>query len=415
MSSSFRPARRALTGAVLIGAAVASAVLAGGPANAAAAGATMALPQTGSFAVYGRGAGHGHGLSQYGAKGAAERGLSTNAILAFYYPHTERTVLSPSRIRVKLSGATANTTVLASTPGLRLCAHGALARTGVRYYRMVPSGSGLELQRLRVGASSWESVRTGGGPTGCFAGRNGWVQVLNADGSTTSYRGYIRTVRSGSGELTVNGVSLDDYAAGVTPREIPASWARNAVRAQAVAARTYGRYAVEHSGDSAYDICDTTSCQVYGGMAHYSAGGTLQWSDDQDAIVGNENTVLTYGGDTIFAQFSASNGGAEASGGSPYLPAKADPYDADGSGDPYLNWSRMTTASAVASYYGLKQATGIEITQRDGIGPWGGRVLSGYVDGVNWSGNKVRIATSGATLGGALGIWTTFFRIGTSG
>jgi peptidoglycan hydrolase-like amidase len=282
----------------------------------------------------------------------------------------------------------------------------------VRYYRLTPAGSGLALQRLRVGASSWETVSTSGSRTGCFAGKDSWVQVLRSDGSSTRYRGYIKTERSGAGEYTVNGVTLDDYAAGVAPREMPASWAANAVHAQAVAARTYGRYAVEHSGNARYDICDTTACQVYGGMAHYSPDGTLQYTDDQDAVVGNQNTVLTYGGHAIFAQFGASNGGAEASGGFPYLPAKADPYDDTASGDPYLNWSRTSTAHAVASYYGLKKATAIEITRRDGYGPWGGRVVSGYVDGISSSGAKVRLATTGAELGGALGVWTTFFRMG---
>jgi SpoIID/LytB domain protein len=196
---------------------------------------------------------------------------------------------------------------------------------------------------------------------------------------------------------------------------MPASWAQNAVQAQAIAARSYGRYAVEHSGGSAYDICDTDSCQVYGGMARVAKDGTVQWREYPAAVVGNQNTVLTYGGHTIFAQFGASNGGEVADGGQPYLVAKNDPYDIASSGDPYLLWQRSSTASAVASYYGLKQATAIEITKRDGYGPWGGRVQQGYVDGVNNSGAKVRLASTGFDLGAALGVYTTYFRLGTPG
>jgi hypothetical protein len=150
-------------------------------------------------------------------------------------------------------------------------------------------------------------------------------------------------------------------------------------------------------------------------MARVARDGTVDWREDTAAVVGNENTVVTYGGHTIFAQFGASNGGEVADGGQPYLVAKNDPYDIPSSGDPYLLWKRSSTASAVASYYGLKQATAIEITKRDGYGPWGGRVQTGYVDGVTYSGATVRWATSGDSLGAALGMYTTYFRIGTPG
>lgn len=412
MSLFRRPGRRARSAAVLACAALAAgALLPAGSAIAASVPGT-ALPQSGSFTVYGRGAGHGHGMSQYGAREAAAQGLSAGSILAFYYPGTTRTVLPTSRIRVRLSGVPSDTTVFASTPGLRLCQQAPLPLAGIKYYRLAPSGSGLALQRWRDGGRSWETVTSNLSSGTCFASDYWFVRLLRSDGSSTRYRGYVRAVRSGAGEITVNDVSLDNYAAGVAPREMPASWYDNAVRAQAVAARTYGRYAVEHSAGSSYDICDTTSCQVYGGMAQFAADGTEQYTDDQDAVVGNENTVLTYGGHAILAQFGASNGGATALGGLPYLPAKLDPYDIPASGDPYLYWTRSATASQVASYYGLKQATALEIAKRDGIGPWGGRVVTAYVDGVDWSGAKVHRATTGDELGAALGVWTDYFGIG---
>src|SRR6202040_848272 len=64
-----------------------------------------------------------------------------------------------------------------------------------------------------------------------------------------------------------NAVGLDQYVRGVVPRESPASWGttggEEALKAQAVAARSYGlSYAI-----AAGVICDTTSCQAYGGRA----------------------------------------------------------------------------------------------------------------------------------------------------
>ena len=58
---------------------------------------------------------------------------------------------------------------------------------------------------------------------------------------------------------------MDDYVQGVVPAEMPASWEPEAVQAQAVAARTYAAWHRARSGDRYYQICDTTSCQVYGG------------------------------------------------------------------------------------------------------------------------------------------------------
>ncbi len=359
----------------------------------------------GYFAVHGSGNGHGHGMSQYGAQGAAIAGRTTAQILAFYYPGTALSTLAPSTVRVRLSGAASDTTVFAGGR-LTVTKYGALPASGYSQFRLSPYGGGLALAGRR--GSSWRALAKDLPARADFSSSAGWVQALLSDGSSTRYRGSVGALRSGSGEYTINRVGLDGYTEGVVPREMPASWRAAAVGAQAVAARTYARNAVE-SGSGAYDICDTTSCQVYGGMAHYSSGGSLQWTDDPAAIVGNESRVLTYHGSTIFAQFSASDGGATVDGGQSYLLGKPDPYDGTASGDPYLNWSDAASASHIAGYYGLKSVTSIEITRRDGNGPWGGRVLAASVHGTNYSGSSVGVASTGYSLASALGLMTPLF------
>ena len=163
---------------------------------------------------------------------------------------------------------------------------------------------------------------------------------------------------------------------------------------------------------SLYDICDTTWCQSYGGMARYDRSGNLIWQNDPAAIKGNQRTVLHYGGAPVFAQYAASDGGATVSGGTPYLVGRADPYDSAASGDPYLNESKRVTATSIARAYGLSKVTEIEVTRRDGNGPWGGRVLNAYVDGRTSSGKAARVATTGDELGSKLGVWTEYLRIG---
>ena len=405
-----RPALRAGVVVVTMTAAATATVVLAQRMSVAAAVETYPMPASGTITVSGHGNGHGHGLSQYGAKGAALAGLTPAQITSFYYPGTTAKVLGSSTIRVQISG-TGTTTVVAASPGISVTGVGALSTTGVSKFRLVaPSGvTTLRLDKL-VG-STWSTVKSGIANGAEFSRSAGTIRLYFSNATSTVYRGAIRVLRNGTGTWSVNRVSLDGYTEGVVPREMPASWPAAAVQAQAIAARSYGRQAVESDAANPWDICDTTQCQVYGGMTHYDSAGNVLWTDDPAALTGNANTVLQYAGATIFAQFSASNGGWTVDGGKPYLVAKADPYDNAASGDPYLNWTRTPSVSSIASYYGLKQVTSILITQRDGNGQWGGRVLAGAVKGITSTGASTQISTTGFDLQAALGLPHNWFVI----
>ncbi|MDQ2750925.1 MAG: SpoIID/LytB domain-containing protein [Actinomycetota bacterium] len=379
----------------------------------ASAAVIVTLPPSGNVTVDGHGNGHGHGMAQYGARGAALAGLDAHRIVAFFYPGTTLRTLAASTIRVQLSGA-GPYTVVGSAAGLTVTGvAGALPVTGVSRYRLVPSAGGLAVQALK--GAAWTNVKTGLPARADFgnAGR-GFVQVFRPDGTSSDYRGTVGALRSGSGEITVNRLPLDYYALGVVPRESPSFWPAAALQAQAIAARSYARNAVETRVSAAYDICDTDSCQVYGGLAyHNSAGARLYGEEPQTnaAVNATANQVLQYAGATIFAQFSASDGGLSVAGGKPYLVAQADPYDNAASGDPYLNWTHSVAVSSIASYYGLRSVTQIEIASRDGHGQWGGRVLSAFVDGVSSNGASQHLATTGFGLQAALRLPHNWFNI----
>jgi stage II sporulation protein D len=413
-SSTSRRIAAAVGSVVLLGGATA-AVLSATPAQATAAKAASSsefvrFAADSSIKVYWRGNGHGHGMSQYGARGAALHGLSMAKILAFYYPGTTLTTIDPSQIRVRLSnGTTTDTTVFAGTAGLTLSGYGALPKTGYTHFRLVPSGTGLAVQGQKSG--KWHSLKTGLPKRADFSTTAGWVQVLMADGSSTRYHGTVGAVRSGSTEWTINRVALDLYVQGSVPREMPASWSAAAVRAQAVAARSYAEAEMAAAGSgSQYDICDNTMCQMYGGMTHYDSSGHVLWSDDPAALTGNANKVLHYKGAPVFAQYSASNGGATVDGGQPYLVGKTDPYDTAASGDPYLDESTSMRATTLAGAYGLKSVSSLQITKRDGHGPWGGRILTAYVNGTTTAGKSAHIATTGFDLGSATGAYTDYLK-----
>ena len=78
---------------------------------------------------------------------------------------------------------------------------------------------------------------------------------------------------------------------------MPTSWAANAVRAQAVAARSYAVRLQKFAGYSGYDICDTTACQVYGGMGRETSGGNA-------AVKATAGTIVTYRGVVALTQYS---------------------------------------------------------------------------------------------------------------
>ncbi|MFP3508817.1 SpoIID/LytB domain-containing protein [Peribacillus sp. SIMBA_075] len=124
--------------------------------------------------------------------------------------------------------------------------------------------------------------------------------------------GYIRPI---------NHVYIEDYLKGVVPREMPALWHSEALKAQAIAARTY---ALRHQSAL---IDDTVSYQVYGGAdGHYQTNSAIEQTTGM---------VIKHDGEIIEAFFSSSNGGMTESNsnvwssGNPlaYLPIKEDSYD----------------------------------------------------------------------------------------
>ena len=128
----------------------------------------------------------------------------------------------------------------------------------------------------------------------------------------------------------MNVLGLDDYVKGVVPREMPTSWQPAAVQAQAVAARTYAAFDRAAHTTRYYDTCDTTSCQVYGGVG-------AEDTRSNAAVDATAGKVLTYGGKPAFTQFGSSSGGWLSAGSQPYLVAKADPYDGPRQPDAHLD------------------------------------------------------------------------------
>src|SRR3954466_2223337 len=183
------------------------------------------------FTIRGAGFGHGVGMSQYGAYGFAQNGWAYRDILAHHYTGTAIGTLDPAqRVRVLLQSTTGS----ASFTGARRAGRRRLSP--LRTYFVRRRGAAVQLLSAR-------RKRLGTYPTLRVTGRGGAV-VLRGRAANGRYSGAYRGVldfRPGafSGVDAVNNVSLDQYVQGVVPDESPPSWPLEALKAQAVAARTY--------------------------------------------------------------------------------------------------------------------------------------------------------------------------------
>ena len=168
------------------------------------------------------------------------------------------------------------------------------------------------------------------------------------------YRGALELVPAGGGVGVVNDVGLDDYLKGLS--EVPSTWPAEALKAQAIAARTYALHERSTTVATAAralgaDICATDACQVYTGLAKERGPNGPSWTA---AVEATSAQALLYRNAPILAKYSSSNGGQTVSGGRPYLRAAPDPDDAH---SPLHRWRSSIPATTVASVVGLPAGT----------------------------------------------------------
>lgn len=401
-----------------VGGACAVALLAGAVAtmvaeerSAAAAGETYVRPADGDWVIEGRGYGHGRGMPQWGSRAAAAGGRSAEQILAFYYPGTRRAAIGDPAIRVRLMAEPD----LIVKPARGLTARwpgGSIAlpsSRGVDRWRISARGSGLGLRyRDSRGYHRWGPALPSSVQVSSAAAA---LRVARHDATTVHYRGTLTVSRSGAGTTVVNRLPLQAYLRGVVPRESPASWPVEALRAQSVAARTYAYAKMRRNASSSYDICDTTACQMYGGAARYGTTSGRRISGERSrsnaAVARTAGTVLTYRGVPAVTEFSASNGGVTVASGLPYQVSKADPWTA---GDPYRIWTVRVRASTIAARFGLSRLDYVRVTARDGRGAYRGRITSVILAGSR-AGKPYSTTVTGNRLRSALGLRSTYFTL----
>ena len=397
--------RRRLTAAVMTVLAIASLPMV---ADLPSAGALPAR-----VVVEGKGWGHGRGLGQYGALGyAINFNWTYDRILQHYYSNTTAGTIGNDVIRIRLEEHNGRDTIVKSSSAFKVrnFAGGAaiadVPANGAALFRRVAAGTfevftgpgcgGPWLSRGRVEGSP------GADPPTANPGNDAtkMLQVCGP-GGTRWYRGTIHAVDGAGVARTVNSVAIEDYLRGVVPRESPASWGSlgggkgmQALKAQAVAARSYARSEARYTGYA--ETCDTISCQVYGGVQLQQGANIFILEHPlTDRAVGETAGQIRrmVNGSVARTEFSSSTGGYTAGG---TFPAVVDQGDSISS-NPNHRWSvTLETAAIAAKYPAIGTLTLIDVTKRNGLGEWGGRVqtvvLRGTKGSVTLSGNGFRAA-----------------------
>jgi stage II sporulation protein D len=285
------------------------AVLASAPAAQAATKLT----------ITGAGFGHGIGMSQYGAYGYSLHLKDYGFILGHYYSGTVLGQLSSNpEVKVLLQGPRRSVSFTGAVAG------GDQKLDVAQTYTVRRGASGLVLRD-----GSGQSVGTTAGPLRVDAAVG---QPLRLNGASVPgvhnglYRGSLLISASGSGLIAVNALPLEDYVRGVVSGESPAGWPLEALKAQAVAARTYA--ITSDAGGGAFEQYADTRSQVYRGVA-------AETPNTDAAAQATLGQVVTYGGQPVTTYFFSTSGGETedvensfvGSEPKPWLRAVDDPFD----------------------------------------------------------------------------------------
>ncbi len=285
------------------------------------------------FVVSGRGWGHGVGMSQYGAYGQALAGRTYDQILAHYYTGTEIGKTGRKEVRVLLAEGRRAVTISSTLPFVATDATGATFK--------LPKGALTLRADLKVPSESGSVSALQ--PLVLRPAKKG---VLGLDGRL--YRGKLEVVPQGEFLRVVNVAALESYLQGVVAGEMPYTWPAEALKAQAVAARSYALASLVKG--KPFDLYSDPRSQVYLGVAGEKASTT-------QAVTATAGEVVLYGGRVATTYYFSTSGGKTASAADvfgfnvPYLVSRPDPWDKL---SPYHRWGPVLIgARTVQSKLGI--------------------------------------------------------------
>ncbi|MTI79759.1 MAG: SpoIID/LytB domain-containing protein [Firmicutes bacterium] len=168
--------------------------------------------------------------------------------------------------------------------------------------------------------------------------------TLFGSGESKRYRGDFDFRLDEKGITIINDLPFEEYLYGIVPSEMPNHWPKEALKAQAVVARTYALYSQGQYLAYGFDILASQQNQIYHGYDQETTATNA-------AVQQTKGQVLTYDNRLIMAVFHSSNGGFTGNCSEvwkeevPYLQAKKDSFDYN---EKHYNWSITMTADQIA-------------------------------------------------------------------
>jgi len=245
--------------------------------------------------------------------------------------------------------------------------------------------------RNSVGTLAWPLAVRDGAIVSDGAEVGPWLELLPENGVVRrdgrAYRGGLRVEVHDGALRVVNLVDLEAYLRGVVPSEMQAEWPLEALKAQAVAARSYTLASLDPG--AAYDVCSSDACQVYRGME-------IEHTRSDRAVADTEGIVIAWAGAPAIAYYHADSGGAVASSAEvwgrdvPYLRGRTDVASVS----PHRGW---TAHVAPAALNGALAAEGRSVGTPTGLTILA-RSASGRVSRAEVAGSEGSLIVSGPTL-----------------
>ncbi|MGH8902346.1 MAG: SpoIID/LytB domain-containing protein [Egibacteraceae bacterium] len=388
-----------------------------------------AQPASGEFVFSGHGFGHGIGMSQYGARGAARLGCDARTILETYFPGAQvGQAPMPPGVVVGLAQYARTMDVEAVGEPVRweLCASGTACETvpvtqsgGATWTVAVRPDASYEISQggevLWAGGDKERILRA----TLSQADSDDRVVLLPFTGAR--YKWGLLEIDSVLADPTTMAVTIDipsveRYLRGVA--EMPETWPTEALRAQAIAARSFAVARIQPTALQRPCRCHlyaTMRDQVYRGyskeFADASAGSG--WVEAVDATAGQ---TIRYQDRTVTAFYASSHGGHSESGlftfgvDIPYLEPIDDSRWDLASDNPHRSWSVGISADKLGAVAGVGRATRIELPDPRGALGRVGDPARGH-GGVRIEGTAGTVTMSGASLQSALGLRSTAFAV----
>jgi SpoIID/LytB domain protein len=408
------------------------------------------IDSNGEFVFTGKGNGHGVGLSQYGARGAAKLGCTATDILTTYFqgvavaqkpmPATIRVGLVPNGPTSAPSGYLPRpVSVIAFTNTSALPLPWLFDGTDLRDLRDANGARGpeqapgetwrVELKSTsstafyvitRSGAEVWRSEAQSTAPgKSLVAALDGKRTVkIPEKGNREYFRGRLELFSSTKGmTLTVTDLPFEQYLFGLA--EMPSSWEPEALKAQAIVGRAYAEVATRGSWQSncRCDLYDSQYDQAYSGYGKESEGTNAYYGKRWvAAVTGTPGVVITRDGSVVTGNYAASHGGHSEDvkfvwGGSvPHLRAVDDSRWEAASGSPFQTWTKRFSPAELGKIFGVGTALSVELPAPNGVSGRAGVPARG-AGGVKVTGTTGTVTVSGDTARIRLGLRSTLFTV----